>query len=448
MQHNYAIDTDSQSIIQRSRELIHEPSFCQRHRANRKCFTRRRVLTFMNVMIFALRKSIRSLQLRLHDFFEDLCAAQDCVKAPSWCEARMKLKHTAFIELNERAILEVIYPSGGCGKREQWKGHRLLAIDSSLVRLPNQAALGEEFGWVENSNKEGSCGKFPQARLSVLADVLNRVVLQALFVPWRQGERSLALEHLEVLAPEDITITDRGYASYEMWAQFVARQRGFVCRCPASNFSVVNELFKENQAGRSVEAILRPSANKRAEIIQAGLPQEIRVRFVTVRLSSGELEVLATNLFDEERYPTQEFGQLYYFRWGVETYYGLIKGRLDLQHFTGLSVEAVRQDVHATIFLSNLESVLVKPVQEELHQRSQGLKHRQQVNHAVSFHALKDQIIALLLSSKPIEEVLTKLQDLFAANPVSHRPARQVARKKQSAWGSYHFQRNVKKSVF
>ena len=267
-------------------------------------------------------------------------------------------------------------------------------------------------------------------------------------MPWRQGERDLALEHIKQMQPEDIGILDRGFASYELWAQFIASGRGFVCRCPTSSFSEVNQLFQENRAGRSERAVLRPSCKKRAEIRCLGLPEEITVRFVTVRLPSGELEVLATNLLNEQRYPVSDFGDIYHCRWGIETYYGLLKGRLDLENFTGLSTEAVRQDVYATIFLSNLETVLIQPAQEELHQKSKLLKHRQQVNHAVSFHAIKGQMLDLLLSKEPLGEVLSKLYRLFLNNPVSNRPGRKVPRQKPSAWRSYHYQRNTGKVVY
>lgn len=438
----------SETVILITRTLIHDESFCHQHRAGDKNFTRRRKLTFMNVVVLLLQKTVRSIQLHLHDFFAALSPDAPTVGASAWCEARLKLRHTAFIELNERAILDVVYRGKSDFAVRRWKGHRLLGIDSSLIRLPNQPALGQEFGWVPCANQAGAAGKFPQARLSALTDLLNRIVIQVLFVPWEQGERDLALAHIPQLEPEDIGILDRGFAAYELWAQFIAQQRRFVCRCPTSSFRIVNQLFRENQADHSVRATVRPSAKKQAAVARAGLPAAITVRLVTVRLPTGELEVLATNLLDEQRYPTQEFGELYRSRWGIETYYGLVKGRLDLENFTGLSAEAVRQDLHATIFLSNLESVLIQPAQAQLQQRSEPRQQRQQVNHAVSFHALKSQIIRLLLSAEPLAQVLPKLQRLFLDNPVSSRPGRKVPRRKPSAWRSYHYQRHTRKVVF
>jgi hypothetical protein len=181
---------------------------------------------------------------------------------------------------------------------------------------------------------------------------------------------------------------------------------------------------------------------------RAGLPGSITVRLVTVRLETGELEVLATNLLDETLYPTAEFAELYHQRWGIETYYGLIKSRLDLENFSGLSAEAIRQDLYSTIFLSNMESILIQSAQAQLSRASEERKNPAQVNHAVSFHALKSQMVALLLNHQPVSEVLLKLERLFLANPVSSRPGRKVPRRKQSAWRSYHYQRNTRKSVF
>jgi len=437
-----------QTVVQTIRQLIEDQSFQHRHRRGDKDFTRRRELTFGNVVVFLLQKTVRSIQVHLHDFFDTLGRWAEAVTPSAWCQARWKLKASAFIELNQRAILDLIYrPESGFEVR-RWKGHRLIGIDSSLIRLPNQEAMGREFGWVECANNQGECGRYPQGRLSALTDLLNQVVLEGFFVPWSQGERQLAVNHLVTLAPQDIGILDRGFCSYELLAHFQARKRLFVCRCPRSSFAVVNRLFQENQQGRSVVATLRVHHEDRKAILEAGLPEEITVRFVTVRLSTGELEVLATNLMDEAFYPTSEFGPLYHFRWEIETYYGRIKGRLDLENFTGRTPEALRQDVHSTIFLSNLESVLTRSTDDQVHEHAQSLQHPQQINHAVCFHALKSQIIALLLSREPIPQTLAKLRHLFAANPISARPKRRPPRRKQSAWRSYHYQRNTKKSVF
>jgi len=438
----------SEFIIQTIRQVLGSASYCHRHRRRPQDFSRQRHFCFVRAVVFLLQKTVRSVQLHLHEFFERLGEAWSPVSASAWCQARLKLSHTAFIELNHRAIVESVYAAGSGFEVKRWRGHRLVGVDSSLLHLPNTEEVGREFGWVECQNQEGACGRYAQGRLSVLTDVLNRVALHTLLVGWKTGERALAVEHLGALEPADIALLDRGFASYELFARFIAHQRHFVCRCAKSSFGEVNRLLAENRAGQSVIVELRPPNGTVGEIRAAGLPERIVVRLVTVRLSTGELEVLATNLLDEPVYETAALGELYHYRWGIETYYGLLKSRLDLENFTGRSPEAVRQDVYATIFLSNLESVLTRPTQRQMTHASPQRQHPAQVNRAVSFHALKLHLIELLLSQEPPRQVVQKLERLFAGAPVTPRPRRRVPRKKVSAWRSYWFQRHVRKSVF
>jgi hypothetical protein len=49
-------------------------------------------------------------------------------------------------------------------------------------------------------------------------------------------------------------------------------------------------------------------------------PKSRAVRLVTVTLNTGEYEVLVTSLADELTYPNELFKELYYLRWGIETF--------------------------------------------------------------------------------------------------------------------------------
>jgi hypothetical protein len=438
----------SEFIIETIRQVLGGASFCDRHKRRPQDFTRQRHFWFVRSMVFLLQKTVRSVQLHLHEFFDRLGEKWQPVTASAWSQARLKLRHTAFIELNHRAILEPVYAAGSAFEVKRWRGHRLVGIDSSLLHLPNSEEMGREFGWVACQNQEGPCGRYAQGRLSVLTDLLNRLALQTLLVGWETGERALAVEHVSALEPQDIGVLDRGFASYELFARFIARQRYFVCRCARSSFAVVNRLFAANQAGQDLIVELRPPNGTVGEIRAAGLPEGIKVRLVTVRLSTGELEVLATNLLDQQAYEPAALGELYHYRWRIETYYGLLKSRLDLENFTGRSPEAVRQDVYATIFPSNLESVLTRPTQRQMTNSSPQRQHAAQVNRAVSFHALKLHLLELLLSQEAPQQVIQKLERLFAGTPVTVRSGRKVPRKKGSVWRSYWFQRHVRKSVF
>ncbi|MGB3915941.1 MAG: transposase [Thiothrix litoralis] len=144
---------------------------------------------------------------------------------------------------------------------------------------------------------------------------------------------------------------DRNYASYELLAELTQQQRAF--------------------------------ATARAML---NLPKTLRVRFVRVRLDTGEWKVLVTSLLDEQLYPTATFKALYHLRWGIETFYGILKTRLELENFSGISVESVKQDFYATLYLTGLESILTADEQDSLNQRL--TQHPQTVNRGVAFNIL------------------------------------------------------------
>ena len=62
--------------------------------------------------------------------------------------------------------------------------------------------------------------------------------------------------------------------------------------------------------------------------------------------------------------PTREFLRVYHWRWQHETYHQMLKGRLDLENWSGQTVEAVRQVVQAAVFVSNMETLLSQQAQE------------------------------------------------------------------------------------
>lgn len=172
----------------------------------------------------------------------------------------------------------------------------------------------------------------------------------------------------------------------------------------------------------------------------------LTVRFVRVTLKTGEIEVLATSLIDATRYPTALFAELYGKRWGVETFYGTLKARLSLENFSGTSAESVRQDFHAAVFLTGLEAVLTDDVDGTLARKD--TQHRQQVNRAVSFNAIKCRAFDLFMSDQPIDTVIAELAELFTKHPGLYRKDRNPQRKIRTPGVLLNFWRRGKKYVF
>jgi hypothetical protein len=434
-------------LVETLRTWLCDPQFVSRHRLRPEDFTRQRQLTFPVVMLFVLQKTVKSIQRHLHELLDELAAGQlfEPVSAGAWTHARAKLKHTAFIELNQQVIL----PAAQAQPLERWHGHRLFGQDSSLVRLPDSAELAQEFGRVEIKNHKGATGTaYPESRISVLYDLLNRLGVDARLASSRMGEVSLAREQAAHVPAGDVVINDRGFTGFAYLAEHHHHRVHVIGRCSTGSFATAQELFRLNRANRSVVTKIYAPADQRVALKARGLPGELVVRFISLRLPDGKLEVLVSTLLDEQAYPTEEFLEVYHRRWNHETFYHVLKSRLDLENFSGETVEAIQQDFHAAVLLCNLETLLTQPAHEAVQQDRHPEQDPKQINRADVYHALKDQLLPLLYSQIPAQEVIQKLQRLFLARPLSVPLDRKIPRRKQSFNRSYHFQRHVKKIVF
>jgi len=439
------------TMVDNLRERLLDPEFLKRHRVRPEDFTRTRVLPFALTLLFILQHTVKSLQRHLRELLHQLHGqvGQPSATASASTQARAKLKHTAFIELNQDCVLPTRYESPQAPPLLRWHEFRVMAIDSSLVRLPMWEDTAAQFGVVEITNQTGAVvARYPEARISVLYDVRNRFGLEALIQSSKTGEVELAWLHLSLLKPYDLLVWDRGYTGYEQLARCHHLHRHYVGRCSTGSFMAAQELFKANQAGVSKIVWLKAPADQRARLKSLGLPLTIQVRFVTIRLSTGQLEVLVTSLLDQKAYPTEEFALLYHYRWGIESYYFLLKSRLSLENFSGKTAQSILQDFHAAVLLANLESLLTAPIQEQLQVTSQDTKYVRQVNRADSYHALKHLLLDLLYRNVPAQEVIGQLQKWFQANPSRTIPNRIVPRTTPSFNRSDHFQRRVKKTVY
>lgn len=438
------------TLIEALRAKLRDQNFLARHRVRPQDFTRQRQLTFPLLMLFLLQQTVKSIQRHLHEFLDDLAQGEifEPLTSGAVTHARAKLKESAFSELNRDCVLQTIY--GPEHPIQRWRGHRLLGIDSSLVRLPDSGEVGQTFGWKEAANQHGATGtRYPEARLSVVYDLLNRVGLDARLEPSTLGEVALALQQLDHLQPGDVAINDRGFTGYLYLASVAQQGRHFISRCSTGSFLAAQEMFRLDRANQNKVVWLFTPPDQKAECQRLGLPLKMMVRFVSLRLPSGELEVLATSLLDEALYPTEEFLTVYHWRWGHETFYLMLKGRLELENFSGRTVEAVRQDVQAAVLLANLESVLSESTQASLSQPRTPAIQPRQVNRSNSYHALKDQVLDLLYRDIPVPIIISQLMKLFKGSPVTVRPKRKAPRRRRPSFHrSYHFQRRVKKTVF
>ena len=417
-----------EKIVSETRTLIESEAFKEQNRKTDQAFTRMRKLTFPRMIVLIIQKSVKSLQLRLNEILSYL--GSQTVSNSAFTQARANLKHTALISLND-LMLKIWYEDDDY---QRYRGFRLLAVDGSKVRLPEGPQIKGEFGAIHYSNqKEEVNGEHNYSQVSVLYDLLNRLTLTAELAKARAYEVDLAIKHLTYTQAGDLILGDRNYATYRFLKELESID--FVIRCSASSFKVAREMLQ----GQGADSQVIDLAVNRDKFL--------KVRFVRVTLSTGEDEVLVTSLIEESTYPTEMFKELYHLRWGVETFYSLLKTRLELEHFSGKTVESLYQDFYAAVYLTGLESVLTKETNHALKTKNTSIN-PQQVNHNVSFHALKSEALNLLLSDIPIPTVLNKLHALFLTNPTLNKNKPSIPRNKKTTRRLLYYHRNQRQHCF
>lgn len=425
------------------KSLLADPNFKTKHKLTTSAFTRARKLGFNCVIMLILQKGLKSLQNRLNEFFDKLCSDLVPATASAFTQARSNLSHSAFIALNKEGVVDPFYADGVYKK---WLNYRLLAVDGSRLTLPLSKEIRDEFGSLTTTDNKGVVqGEYNAALVSVLYDVLNGIAIDSTLSNCRSSEKTLAIDHLKHVNKGDILLFDRGYPSYEYLASIAQRSSDFVGRCSRGSFEKAQEMFHDDTITSLVTTITPPLYLSKKKLKELGLPEKLTVRFVRVILSTGEPEILVTSLLDESL-SIDDFKELYYLRWGIETYYHILKSHLALENFSGLTLESVLQDFYAAVFMTSLEAIMVDEAQISLGSKKN--QHQQTVNRAISFNTLKNNVMQLLHCEDDIESVVAKMSALFLINPTIRRKGRHVDRKAATQGQIINFLRRKKKIVF
>lgn len=435
----------NESIIQRLRQELRDVEIMKRFRVHATDFTRERVLTWPVVIVVILRGQKVSLQNAVNKFFSAVGEVWRVVTASAYRQARQKVRPELFLHLNTVTCEEYYARYGADQEVVLWQRHRVLGVDGSYLNLPDTAETRREFS-VQTNQHEGE--EQVQALASILYDLRNDIGLSATLGP-KQAEKNLLFgTHLAAMQAGDGVVGDRAYADYSVMAMLRARGCHFVIRFPRQSFAVVNAFWASTAQER--EVIVAAPASAWPFVVHRQLPTTLRVRLVKVRLPSGEVEVLGTDLLQAQIYPATELKRVYRWRWQHETYQDRIKNIFELERFSGNSVHTIKQDFYGVLFLATLESILSKPAQAELTAQGQARASRAalQVNRAVSYVPVLDHVVQLLGDAqRSPASTLAEIERLLLTAPTRQRPGRQVPRHTRSAAHRLRFAKYRKRLI-
>ena len=411
-------------LINFLKNIIFSPDFSHRHRNSNQDFIRSRKLPFPSLLIFLLNLIKGSLQDELDNFFKVInhqsIATREISKS-AFSQARKKLKHTAFIELNH-SLIDFFYRHFAV---PDWCGFRLLAVDGSTLKIPTLPELINHFGRLSQRVIEDYC----LARVSQLFDVQNKVTLHSLIKPLSFCERSALVSHLEHVSTNDLLLLDRGYPAFWVFALLSAKKINVCARIKSKQWEVVRKFYLSGKQEDLVTFDSSPQSKRQCQ--KLGLsPDSLQLRLIRVELSSGETEILVTSLIDQIKYPHNIFRDLYHQRWPVEEDYKAMKHRIQIENFSGKSLESVYQDFHAKIFAKNLTAILSLPAKNEIKRQALHKKHCYQINFTQALSKMKDTII-ILFSKENVFKTIKAFFDLIVKTFEPVRPERKYDRKKK-----------------
>ena len=401
--------TNLMSIVETSNGMIVDQEFLDSARKRPQDFTRDRKMPFKKLVGFMINMVKSSTQTCLDRFFEMIGQDDVHMSQQAFSEARQKIRWEAFRELFI-AIVDHIYT----GFYRTWHGYRVMAIDGSKTQIPDDPKLREFFGTA------GKGGTAATAQASALYDVFNNILVDAQIEPIGTDERELAMRHIAVLSEmpsfeKELILFDRGYASYELVDAMTSRGISFVMRV-RRKFSV--DIDRLEEGDHSVT--LRKKGRR-----------GIRVRVIKFTLSSGEEEALITDIIDS-RMGIKAFKGLYFFRWPIETKFDEIKNRLEVENFSGRTVEAIRQDFFITMYMSNVAAVACWEAQETVDEarklKANKYYYHINVNHAIG--TLKDRFIKAILEPNTWARKykVNRILWLLCHHVVPSRPGRSLPR--------------------
>ncbi len=358
-------------LIKNVKNLIASDSFKEKHCLEKNAFTRNRKISFQDVLYFILALPRKSLPTELDLFFGEKGYS---VSKQAFSKARYKISPHAFEEvfnLSTDIFQFTDHP-------ETWDGYRIFAVDGSEIPVDHNKNNETEFGL-----KGGSQHSYPSARLTALYDVTNDLIVDAVFTGISVGEREHAHRLLSSGALtngkgyKNLILFDRGYPSRELIYELEDKGFFYLLRCTHSFLKCVN-------------------ACPDGDHIVSDIHKDRTVKMRVIKDTSGEEpHILVSNLFGNHQ-GTEYHKDLYHKRWSIETKYGELKTRARLENFSGKNPQAIRQDLYAALFISNLSALIKSSAEDEIEEELNSGNHKYQLNRSYIIGAVSRYVRCLI----------------------------------------------------
>lgn len=196
-----------------------------------------------------------------------------------------------------------------------WRDLRPVALDATVVSVPNTAENAASFGRAASAGKKAP----PQVRLAALGECGTGALIGAVFGPLSQGTQCLARELLSVPDSATLLLADRKFFSWELWREAASTGAQLVWQAgPSCALPVIDVLRDGTYLSR-----LGPPAGTSGE--------PVRVRVIDYEVTApGEPPALRsltliTTMLDPATAPAGELAALYQHHWQARMIFRSLK---------------------------------------------------------------------------------------------------------------------------
>jgi hypothetical protein len=235
----------------------------------------------------------------------------------------------------------------------QFRGFRLLAMDGTLLTLPNAKALCQHYGRPKNGERKKAV---PQARLVMLTLPGTRIPIAYQLSRLADSELTLANRLLPQVRANDLLLMDRGFISYGLFWGLQHRGAYFGTRLKKGL-----KFRKQKQLGPKDWLVQWTPQDSRRQ--WKHLPRSIQLRVIHYQFPGFRASAVVTNVLDPKRLSREDWVRiahdcddngkftpgLYHRRWEIETSYFELKIVLKLKQLRSRTPASLEYEVAGRI---------------------------------------------------------------------------------------------------
>ncbi len=374
-----------------------------RNNMETKLFSRDRKITFSDLLLLTLNKQGRNVSFEIRDYEINKKGEQKVnYSDEAYLKQRRQLNPEVFKELN-RGYLKDFYNEKKYVKK--YKGYVVWAIDGSKIEVTNTEQNRKELGSVTGGSAKK--GRIARALLSGAYDVYNKFYGDVQVCHIKTYEGKIAYKNIEECVKinkngKNLFVLDRNYAALDLFDNIEKKESKFVIRL------TVNDYVRERKEMKSDDEIVEIKYDRhRMHHYKKKNPElyeklknikSIKLRIVNVKLETGEIETLITNIFTK-KFTIEDFKEIYNARWKIEESYNSIKNKLKIEKYTGKLPIYVYQDIYAQVLVYNQVQDMMNEGNEEIKKRNKEkkLKYEYQINENKAIGLFKEQFIKIML---------------------------------------------------